>query len=88
MFFAKLLVPFILIIMGTMDYYKSIISNSSDDMKKQTTRFIKRVILGIMIFFIPAILNTFMVFVSKYSDIAAKYENCVNCALDPISCDN
>lgn len=87
LFFVKLLVPFLIILMGTMDYYKAITSEKTDDLSKQTQKFIKRVILGIIVFFVPAILNTFMSLLSDRSNTVSIYEKCVSCALDPINCD-
>lgn len=87
LYFVKLLVPFIIILMGTMDYYKAITANKDDSLKVQTQKFIKRIILGIIVFFVPTILNTFMTFLSDYSDTISLYEECVTCALDPLSCD-
>ncbi len=88
LFFVKLLVPFIIILMGTMDFYQSVVSDKPDELNKYVQKFMKRIILGILVFFIPTILNTFMTLVSDYSEVASKYEDCIKCALKPTSCNN
>ncbi len=86
LFFAKLLVPFIIIIMATFDYYKAVTAEKDDALQKQTKVFIRRLLTGIVIFFLPTILNTFMNLVNGWSDVKPDYEECVSCALDPIDC--
>lgn len=88
LYFAKILVPFIIILMGTMDYYKAVTADKHDELSKQTKIFIRRIILGIIVFFIPTILNTFMSLLSDRSDEIALYEECVTCILEPLSCRN
>ena len=88
LFFAKILVPFAIIFMGTLDYYKVIVAGSKDDeMKKQTITFIKRICAGIIIFFIPTFLNMAFTVINGWSDVADEYEICATCLLDPGSCD-
>ncbi|NLL01507.1 MAG: hypothetical protein GX265_00565 [Mollicutes bacterium] len=87
LFFVKLLVPFIIILIGTMDYYKSVTASKDDSLKEQTQKFLKRIVIGILVFFIPTIINTFLVFFSNYSETIAGFQQCTECLLDPISCD-
>jgi len=85
--FIRILIPFAIILMGTLDFYKIAMSGKPDeDMKKQAITLGKRVIAGILIFFLPTFLNMLFVFVSGWSDIAAEYETCANCLLSPSQC--
>ncbi|MDD4187631.1 MAG: hypothetical protein PHX04_02570 [Bacilli bacterium] len=86
LYFLKILVPFLIILMGTMDYYKAVTGNKDDELSKQTKIFFRRIVLGIIVFFIPTILNTFMTLLSDYSKDVALYNKCVECVLNPISC--
>ena len=47
------IIPIILILMVSIDFAKSVISNSEDNMKKQLNIAIKRIIYCIAIFLIP-----------------------------------
>lgn len=53
----KILVPIILVIFGSLDFAKAIFSGSQDDMKKNTIKFIKRVIIAVVIFLVPTLLK-------------------------------
>jgi len=53
----KILVPIILIILGIVDFTQATFGSKEDDMKKATSKFIKRVVIAVVIFFIPSFLN-------------------------------
>ena len=57
---VKILVPLILIALGIVDFAKAVFGSKEDDMKKSASRFIKRVIIAIVIFFIPSFLNVIL----------------------------
>ncbi len=88
LFFVKLLVPFIIILMGTMDFYKTVVADKEGELNTSVKKFVNRIILGVIVFFIPTILNAFMSLLSDRSETIALYEQCVTCILDPISCNN
>ena len=58
--YPKIIVPILVILLGALDLGKAVISNKEDEMKKAQSTFIKRVIIGIVIFFIPTILDILM----------------------------
>lgn len=55
--FLQIIVPIIIIIMGTIDLVKALVAQSPEDMKKSQNMFIKRLIVGVIIFFIPMLVN-------------------------------
>ncbi|MFV0249650.1 MAG: hypothetical protein ACK5HP_01230 [Bacilli bacterium] len=54
---VKLLVPIILIIMGMLDMGKAVMSNDEKGMKESQSRFIRRILAAVIIFFIVAIVQ-------------------------------
>lgn len=86
LYFAKLFVPFILIIMGTFDYFKAVTNEKSEELSKQTKVLIRRIITGIVIFLVPTLLKIALNLVNGWSDVKPDYEKCAMCALDPMSC--
>lgn len=52
-----IVIPIILILMGTIDFIKAVISHKDDEMKKSQNAFIKRIIIGVAIFFVPVLVN-------------------------------
>lgn len=86
LFFLKLLIPFIIIIMGTFDYYKAMIEDEDEALSKQTKVLIRRILIGIIIFFIPSLVKLSLTFVSGWSEVEPEYLECTKCLLDPMSC--
>lgn len=85
-FIIKILIPIILIVVGTIDIGKAIIGSKDDDLKKAIKTLAIRVIAGIVIFFIPSILN----FVLKifngndiYNETSGSFGYCTHCMLEP-----
>lgn len=72
----QIVVPLILIILGSIDFVKSIIAQKEDEIKKGQQIFIKRLIVGVIIFFIFSIVK---IVVSLVADNDKKI-NIINCA--------
>lgn len=83
---AKILIPFILIIMGTMDYYKAVISSDEKILSSQTKVLGQRIFMGIIIFFIPNILNATLNLIGSWQDVKPEFLKCSNCLFEPGSC--
>lgn len=73
-----IVVPIILIIMGTIDFVKAVIAQKTDEMKKAQNTFIKRVIIAVIIFFVPAIVTFLISIINDDND-----NLCMTCFLDP-----
>lgn len=83
---VKMLVPLILVVMGTIDLAKAVIGKDEKELGKSLKTFMLRIALGIFIFFIPSLVNwAFSVF-NEYSDGDASVNKCVTCVLDPGNC--
>ena len=75
----KIITPLAIILMGSFDFYKAVSSGKQDDLKKQAIMLGNRVLVGLIIFFLPTILKTTLNFLSGDSE----YINCINCLFDP-----
>lgn len=58
--YVRIIVPIIVIGLGTLDLAKTVIASKEDEMKKAQKTFIKRVIIGVAFFFIPTFVNIIM----------------------------
>ena len=58
--YIKIAVPIIIIVMGSLDFGKAFISSDEDAMKKAQKKFIMRLIIGMVIFFIPTIVKALL----------------------------
>ena len=75
----KIITPLAIILMGSFDFYKAVSSGKPDDLKKQAIMLGNRVIVGLIIFFLPTILKTVLNFISGESE----YISCIDCLFDP-----
>lgn len=83
LYIVKVLVPVILIIMGSIDFGKAVIASNQDAVKKAATTFATRIISGILIFLLPTMVNfVFSLIPSSASD----YSNCRTCLFHPGEC--
>lgn len=83
-FIAKILIPVILIVTGSMDFGKAVIEGKEDSMKKASNSLIRRAIIAVLVFLIPTVINYIfgVVIKSNFSD----YNNCRACIFDPNNC--
>lgn len=53
--YIRILGPSLAIVLGSIDYIKAIISSDENEMKKTNSKFVKRMIAAVLLFFIPTI---------------------------------
>ena len=58
--YPKIIVPILLILLGTLDFAKAVISSKEDEMKKAQSKFITRIIAAVGVFFVPALVDLIM----------------------------
>ena len=63
--YPRIIVPILVILLGTIDFGKAVIASKEDEMRKAQSTFIKRVIIGTLIFFVP----TFVEIIMELADI-------------------
>ena len=84
----KVVIPLLIIIFGMIDFGKAVISSDEKEINKSTTRLIKRIIVGISIYFIPTIILT-LFDVLEISEIhnSDNFYKCTTCLLDTNTCE-
>lgn len=60
-------IPIILIIMGSIDLGKAVLSSDDKEIKASTSRLIKRVIAAVAVFFVVTIVRLVMNWAAQYS---------------------
>lgn len=81
----KVLVPLILVVMGSIDLFQAVVGKDEKALSKSIKNLMLRVVLGVFIFFIPTIVNwAFDVFYEVSG--GENNKQCVNCVLDPGDC--
>lgn len=80
----KIIIPLILIILGIIDVGKAVISSDEKIIKDGVFSLLKRIIAGIIIFFIPTIIRVIFSFVAGFNEeIQEDFGNCFDCLTNP-----
>ena len=83
-FIFKIVIPLLIIGYGVFDFGKAVVAEKEDEIKKQTKRLVYRLVAGITIFFLPAIvLWIFKTFVDDYNSQSNDFKKCEDCFLSP-----
>ena len=57
---VRIVVPILIILLGSIDFAKAVIAGKEDKMKKAQSDFVKRVIAGVAVFLVPTIVDIIM----------------------------
>jgi len=81
---VKVVVPLIIIGYGTFDIFKAVIDKDDKSLPKQAKRLMMRVIIGMLIFFIPNMVHAAFKLSDRLDFInQSEYLTCASCILDP-----
>ena len=83
---AKIIVPILIIAMGALDFFKVVTSAKGDEVNKALKSLAMRVITGIVLFFIPALIHFIFSLVDDWSNYNTHYSECTKCLYHPKSC--
>ena len=83
----KIFLPLILIALGIFDIGKAVISSKSDDVKKNMKNFFNKVLVCLVVFFIPTLCMIVFGFVCGFNDIRENsgldFDVCYSCMFNP-----
>ncbi len=82
LFVAKLVIPLLLIIMGTIDVVNALKDPDDKTMKDSMSKFAKRIIAAVIIFFIPTIVNFGFSLIDDATDFT-NFSECGECIFRP-----
>ncbi len=85
LFFLKIIIPLIIIILATVDLGKAIIGGDDKAVKDATSAIIRRVVAGIIIFFIPSILGFITSTITGFTSIKSSYDRINTCIQSPFT---
>ena len=81
---VKIIVPVVLIVMGLLDFTKAVMAQKEDEMKKAQMTFVKRLISGVLVFFVVAIVQ-FVFGVLSDASGEGTYMECISCFVNGIN---
>lgn len=75
--YVRIIVPILLILLGTIDIGRAVVASKEDEMRKAQSTFIKRAIAAVCVFLVPALINVIM----NLADIAWQGEDYNYCSV-------
>lgn len=79
----QILIPVIIMILGMVDFFKAFITNEAKDMQASAKNLLKRFITGVIIYFIPVLINVILGTIATTS--INGFEKCHTCLEKPTS---
>ena len=58
--YVRIIVPILIILLGSLDFAKAVVAGKEDEMRKAQSTFIKRLIIGVCVFFVPILVDIVM----------------------------
>lgn len=58
--YVRIIVPILIILLGTIDLAKAVVASKEDQIKKAQSDFMKRIAMGVVVFFVPTLVNLVM----------------------------
>ncbi len=86
-FILKIVIPLIIIILGIVNLAKAVTSNDDKAVSKAAGTLIKKIVIGVVIFFIPTIVGAVFRLLGLFVDYSEDFNVCRNCILSPNACD-
>lgn len=80
---AKIVIPLLLIILGSIDFAKAIIANDEKAIKNAGGALVRRFVAAVIVFLIPTILNLLLGLVNNIDSVKKTFNNCTNCIFNP-----
>lgn len=77
----EIVVPLLLIVFGSIDFVKAVIAQKEDEIKKGQQTFIKRIIAGIIIFFVFSIVKL-IISIAADKDKSKNIIDCADCLIN------
>lgn len=85
LYIIKILVPIILIVICSLDFGRAVISKDEKAILYAANYLVNRIIIGVLIFMIPTLLQALLYLVNDAQKAKKGYETCTTCLLSPFS---
>lgn len=83
----KIVIPLLIIILGSIDLGKAVMSGKQDDIKNNAKSLGFRAAAAVLIFILPSLVGMVFNWIMDFSGTDLDYENCSRCVVSPGKCD-
>lgn len=83
----RIVIPLIIIVLGSIDLAKAVVSSDDKAISKSAKSLLIRLAIGVAIFFVPTIINVIFSTIEVFTDEENNdYTVCFNCISNPSNC--
>lgn len=82
----KIIIPIVLIVLGSIDYGKAAIANDDKQFTNSTNTLIRRIVIAVVIFLIPTIVDASLNYFVNYEKAKGDFRDCFMCFSGNDSC--
>lgn len=82
----KIVIPILLLLFGTIDLGKAVVSNDEKAIKTATKSWAFRAAAAALIFLLPTIVKMVMGWIFNIADTTVDYDTCLDCVTNPSAC--
>ena len=84
----KIVIPILLIVMGSLDFGKAVVAQKDDEIKKASKSLAMRAVAAVIIFILPSVIMMVINWAMDISGTDMDYETCTDCVMHPSECGN
>ena len=82
----KIVIPILLIVMGSLDFGKAVVSQEDGEIKKAGKSLAFRAVAALIIFILPSVVTMVIEWAMEVSGTEMDYETCLDCVKSPSNC--
>lgn len=83
---VKIVIPIIIIIYGSVDFFRAVVGSKDDEIKKSAHSLLFRIIAGVAIFLIPTLVSLVFSLISDFANVKGTFNACQKCVLNVRKC--
>ena len=83
---VKIVIPIIIIIIGTFDFFKAVTGAKDDEIRKSAKSFAIRLGSGVVIFLLPTVVSIVFSLISSWGNLKGEFNACQKCILNVREC--
>lgn len=84
----RILVPVLIVVLGTKEMMNTALSGNNEDLKKATKSLTTKILAGLIVFMIPGILDAIFNIIANYESKPSEFAGCTVCLTNDKECDS
>lgn len=81
----KIVVPILLIVLGSVDFFKAVLVGKDEAIKKSAKSLGRRFVAAVVVFLIPTLVGTLLGMLVDTSETEKEFKACIDCVFNPLN---